>query len=62
MTWTLSRHPSAPSPAEFVVCVGGYRFLARWNDLDGRWFNGYQKIDPRYVRAYYELPECPEGE
>lgn len=60
MNWTHSSRPDAPGL--YAIIVGaGTPVLATWNARDGRWFNGYQKVDPQYVRAYCPIPEY-EGE
>lgn len=58
--WALGQTP--PTPGLYAIIVGaGTPVLATWNARDGRWFNGYQKVDPQYVRAYCLIPVY-EGE
>lgn len=54
------RQSTATEPGEYVVDVGGVKRLATWNARDGRWFDGYMRIDPAFVRGYFLIPE-PDG-
>lgn len=55
--WTLGQTPS--TPGRYVIMVGGTERLATWH---GRWFDGAQVIDSRYVKGYFRLPDFPHDE
>lgn len=56
--WTEGKR--ATERGEYVIRVGGTSRIATWNPTMERWFDGYQMVQPDYVRGYMRLPEFPE--
>ena len=56
--WTEGK--AATERGEYVIRVGGTNRLATWNPTHGRWFDGYQQVDPAHVEGYSRIPEFPE--
>ncbi|MGJ4804441.1 hypothetical protein [Luteimonas sp. SDU82] len=56
--WTYAGRPDGATTGQFVLFLGGgWTALARWNDRDARWYDGYRHIDPSLVHGFLELPE-----
>lgn len=53
--WTEGK--VATERGEYVIRVGGSNRLATWNPTQERWFDGYQMVQPEYVRGYMRVPE-----
>lgn len=57
--WTEGKR--AVERGEYVIRVGGSNRLATWNPTHGRWFDGYQQVQPEFVSGFLRLPEFPEA-
>jgi hypothetical protein len=55
--WIYAGRPEGATDAEFVLRLGGgWTALARWNERDVRWYDGYRHIDASLVHGFLELP------